>query len=116
MQTILIVDDDPVVLKMLNEHLTTAGYRVIQAEDGRTAVRLARRRRPDLIILDIMMPEMDGGDVSQTLRDTPATADIPVVYLSSLVTASVDRQPSQVLVGKPYNRAELLSVVREELI
>ncbi|MFW6158300.1 MAG: response regulator [Planctomycetota bacterium] len=113
-KTILIVDDDSVTLKMLDNHLTQAGYRVIRAEDGQTAVRLARRKQPDLIILDIMMPGMDGGDVAQTLRDHPGTADIPVVYLSSLVTETVEKTADQVLLGKPCNKAALLQVAREE--
>ncbi|MFO7898165.1 MAG: response regulator [Planctomycetota bacterium] len=115
-KTILIVDDDPVTLKMLDNHLREAGYRVVQAKDGETAVRLARRKQPDLVILDIMMPGMDGGDVAQTLRDHPATAEIPVVFLSSLITRTVERRPDQVLLGKPYNHADLLQVVGEETV
>jgi len=113
-KTILIADDDPVVLKLLEHDLTAAGYAVVQAQDGQAAVRLARRRQPDLVILDIMMPEMDGGDAGQALKDEPSTCNIPIVFLSSLVTASVDRQGEHVLLAKPYSPADLLQIVREE--
>jgi len=113
-KTILIADDDPVILKLLEHDLMAAGYAVVQAQDGQAAVRLARQRQPDLVILDIMMPEMDGGDAGQALKDRLSTCNIPIVFLSSLVTASVDRQGEHPLLAKPYRHADLLQVVREQ--
>jgi len=115
-KTILVADDDPVVLKLLAHDLTAAGYVVIQAENGEAAVRLAKRERPDLVVLDIMMPGMDGGDAGQALKDDASTCHIPVVYLSSLVTTRVDRKGEHVLLGKPYHPADLLEVVREQAL
>jgi len=112
-KTILIADDDPVILRMLAAHLEAAGYAVVQANNGEAAVRLARRSQPDLIILDIMMPGMDGGDAGQALKDAPRTCNIPIVFLSSLVTTRVDRRGEHTLLAKPYNHADLLEVVRE---
>ena len=120
-KTILIADDDPVVRKLLDHDLTAAGYKVVQAENGETAVQLAKRDRPDLIILDIMMPGMDGGDAGQILRGTPRTWDIPIVFLSTLVTSgeqgeeNADGPEKYVLIAKPYRRDELLQVVQREL-
>jgi CheY-like chemotaxis protein len=114
-KTILIADDDPVIRKLLNQHLTAAGYSVVQAPDGKAAVQLAKAQQPDLVILDIMMPKMDGGDAGQALRDTPSTGHIPLIFLSTLVTAGVSREGEHTMVAKPYDPATLLSVIREQI-
>ena len=114
-KTILIADDDPVIRKLLNQHLTAAGYAVIQAPDGQAAVQLAQRQRPDLVILDIMMPKMDGGDAGQALKDAPSTSHIPIIFLSTLVTGGVSREGEHTMVAKPYDLNDLLGVIREEI-
>ncbi len=119
-KTILIADDDPVIRRLLEHDLTTAGYEVIQAQDGETAIQSAKQEQPDLVILDIMMPGMDGGDVGQTLRGEPCTWDIPIVFLSSLVTTreqggeNAKGHDDYVLLAKPYRRDRLLRVVQRE--
>ena len=79
---ILVVDDDPNIRELLLQELTEAGYQVELASDGREAVRAVRRDRPDLILLDVMMPEMNGFDVAAVLKNDPQTMDIPIVILS----------------------------------
>ncbi|HEY65944.1 MAG TPA: response regulator [Caldilineae bacterium] len=82
-KTILVVDDEPDVQQLLNLILTRAGYQVSTANDGIEALSEVGRTPPDLILLDIMMPGMDGYEVLQRLRSDPATAHIPVIILSA---------------------------------
>ncbi len=81
-QTILVVDDELHLRQLLQENLEAEGYRVIEAEDGVAAIAQARRHHPDLILLDVMMPEMGGFDVAAVLKSNPETAEIPIVILS----------------------------------
>ncbi len=82
--TILIVDDEPDVRALLTTRLRAQPYRVLEAADGPSAVTLAAQARPDLILLDIMMPGMDGIATYQALRREPATAAIPIIFLTAL--------------------------------
>ena len=79
---ILVVDDDPNIRELLTQELTEAGYRVSVAGNGRAAVDAVRADRPDLVVLDVMMPELNGFDVAAVLKSDPATMDIPIVILS----------------------------------
>ena len=79
---ILVVDDDPNIRELLSQEFVEAGYQVQLASNGREAVAAVRRERPDLIVLDVMMPEMNGFDVAAVLKNDPATMDIPIVILS----------------------------------
>jgi signal transduction histidine kinase/DNA-binding response OmpR family regulator len=79
---ILVVDDDPNIRSLLKQELTEAGYIVRLAEDGRKALALIREEIPGLIILDVMMPEMNGFDVAAVLKNDPTTMDIPIIILS----------------------------------
>ena len=80
---ILVVDDDKRLVKAIQRVLTKAGYEVLTAFDGLTALRTARAEKPDLIILDIIMPGMDGYEVCHTLSRLSSTSQIPVLMLSS---------------------------------
>jgi signal transduction histidine kinase/DNA-binding response OmpR family regulator len=79
---VLVVDDDPNIRSLLQQELSEAGYVVRLAEDGRKALALIREETPGLIILDVMMPEMNGFDVAAVLKNDPATMDIPIIILS----------------------------------
>jgi signal transduction histidine kinase/CheY-like chemotaxis protein len=79
---VLVVDDDPNIRSLLQQELTEAGYVVRLAEDGRKALALIREETPGLVILDVMMPEMNGFDVAAVLKNDPATMDIPIIILS----------------------------------
>ncbi len=81
-KSILVVDDDSNIRSLLRQELTDAGYVVRLAEDGRKALTLIREETPGLIILDVMMPEMNGFDVAAVLKNDPATMDIPIIILS----------------------------------
>jgi DNA-binding response OmpR family regulator len=81
---LLIVDDDDSIRSLLNQELTDAGYIIEEAKNGKEALTLIRANRPDLVILDIMMPEMNGFDVAAILKNDPETMDIPIIVLSIL--------------------------------
>ncbi|HJS53601.1 MAG TPA: GAF domain-containing protein, partial [Chitinophagaceae bacterium] len=79
---ILIVDDDDSIRSLLNQELGEAGYIIMEAGNGKEALECVRNQKPDLIILDIMMPEMNGFDVAAVLKNDPQTMDIPIIVLS----------------------------------
>jgi two-component system, OmpR family, phosphate regulon response regulator PhoB len=86
--TLLLVEDNK-VQKLVNERiLHRAGYTVLNAADGEEAVRIARQTIPDIILLDMLLPKLGGREVMQALRETPATAQIPVLVFSSLPQAN----------------------------
>jgi CheY-like chemotaxis protein len=83
MKTILCVDDDPTQLMLLRLALTRAGYKVLEALDGKEGVELAVAHKPDLIIMDLMMPVMDGAVAVQHIRKNDVTKAIPILILSA---------------------------------
>jgi len=84
LQTVLVVEDSPVNLKILTGLLTRKGYRVLTAETGEEALAQVKTKQPDLIVLDIMLPGMDGYTTCKHLKADKATCDIPVIFISSL--------------------------------
>ena len=80
--TILVVDDDDSIRSLLKQELGEAGYIIEEATNGKEAIAKIRTVRPDLIILDVMMPEMNGFDVAAILKNDPQTMDIPIIILS----------------------------------
>lgn len=80
---VLVADDDPDILDILVYRLERSGYRVITAADGREALDMARRHGPDLAIVDVMMPHLDGYELTRTLKADPATAHVPVIILTA---------------------------------
>lgn len=108
---ILIVDDTRDVLKLLSLRLRTWGCRPFTAESGEEGLRIAEAKRPDLILLDIMMPQMKGREVCARLKANPKTAHIPVIFLTALglpdnVKAGMDIGAEDYLV-KPYEPEKL---------
>lgn len=89
---VLIVDDSVALLDVYSDIISSAGFKVMVAETGIIAMDLAKRARPDLILLDIMMPCMDGDAVEASLKSDPATADIPVLFMSSVLSENEQRE------------------------
>jgi len=113
---VLMIDDEPDMLDLASQRLEQAGYRVLTATDGLEGLRLAKARHPDVILLDVMMPAIDGYQVLRMLKSQPAMEDIPVVMLTAKGTeydmsASTDLGSVCHLV-KPYQPRELLEEVR----
>ena len=113
---LLIVDDEKGTLFVLERELGARGYSVITADNGNDALRLAKSEAPDLIILDIWMPETGGIVVAAKLRVDPATKDIPVIFLTCLLPKKEGEEQGRVLDGsvfiaKPYSLKGLLAQI-----
>ena len=80
---ILTVDDEPDVLELIRFHLSKAGYIVVQAATGRQALEMIRDEKPDLVLLDLMLPDIDGFGVCELLRRNPNTASLPIIIVSA---------------------------------
>ena len=116
---ILLIDDHRSVLRLLEAILTLKGYALLYAESGQQGMALARQEQPDLILLDVMMPEIDGFKVCQYLKGQPETAHIPVVFLSARGAAddleAGRRVGAQGFLTKPFLAGEVLAMVEFQL-
>ncbi len=81
--TVLVVEDDPVILRLLEVNFELEGFAVLLAHDGQEGIEVARAKRPDVIISDIMMPNVSGIELVQALKGDEATASIPIILLSA---------------------------------
>ena len=112
---ILVVDDDPEIVALLTTRLTLRGYMVSSASDGHRAVELAKRERPALIILDVMMPGKSGWEVAKDLKHDPVTKDIKIVMLSAMgktneLTAAINGADASL--DKPFEFDELERIIK----
>ena len=117
--TIMVVDDTPANLKLLEEMLQSRGYRVVQFPRGAMALKAAAKNPPDLIMLDIMMPEMDGFEVCRRLKANESLKEIPVLFISALDDTDSKLQAFSEggvdYVTKPFQEAEVLARVKTHL-
>jgi CheY-like chemotaxis protein len=90
-QTLLVIDDDPKAVQLLSNYLTPAGFKVLSAFGGQEGIEVARRQKPDLIVLDLMMPELSGFDVVDALKLDPITASIPIIILTAQSISAKER-------------------------
>ena len=116
---VLMVDDNPTNLQVLQATLEGRGYRLLAARDGASALAVATKAMPDLILLDIMMPEMDGYEVCRRLKTDPATFEIPIIFLSAL-TQTEDKVKGLELgavdyITKPFQPEEVIARVNTHL-
>ncbi len=116
---ILLVDDNLLTLKMLKKILSSSGYTVFPATSGREALAIARKKHPDLLVLDIMLPDIDGIHVASNLREDPEFRNVPVIFLSSLYEEEVRKMgnfcPGSRYLRKPLNAAQLLEEIAGQL-
>lgn len=117
---ILIVDDEPDLISILGRRLSMAGYDVVTAVDGFEALRLVEEERPDLVILDVLMPGMDGQEIAAEIKNNPETMGTPIIFLSCLLTQWDEdrfgyRLGDSYFMGKPYDPKKLLGTVRSML-
>lgn len=114
---ILAVDDEMEMLSLLEKRLLASGYEVFTAANGKDALGIARREHPDLIILDILMPEMDGSEMAARLHEDPKTKDIPILFLTCLFTKREElleghESGQNFFVAKPYEAEDLLDEIK----
>ena len=111
--TVLVVENDTDILAVLQKGLEARGFRVISTDNSADTVVLAKAKRPDVILLDLLMPEMDGAQVAAALKEDPSTTDIPLVFTTCLFSkAEQHRRRDHVIAGhatfaKPYDIDEL---------
>jgi CheY-like chemotaxis protein len=118
-ETIVIIDDDRAIAQLTSLWVKAAGFNTIIANDGRSGLDAIARHRPDLVLLDIRMPEMDGFEVNRQLRQSPELAEIPVIFLSAHAQETT-RQESLAgggrgFLAKPYEVKSLIAAIRAVL-
>ncbi len=115
--TILIVDDEPNILVALEFLIRQQGYRVIKARNGLEALKLIEKERPSIVMLDVMMPEMDGFEVAGQIRKDDRFNDLQIIFLTAKGTEA-DRfqgyaKGGEVYLTKPFDNEELVTVINE---
>ena len=122
-QKILVVDDEEEILQLIDSRLTAHGYGVIRATCGKEAIDKSRSLKPNLILMDIMLPDIDGAEAVHILTNDPSTAKIPIIFLSAIAERKEGQTKSTVTVGKrlfpaiakPFTSEDLLKEVRTVL-
>lgn len=116
MASVMVVDDSPTDKAQLRLFLKRAGYEVLEAESGQDAIESIRKNRPDCVIMDVVMPGMNGFQATRTLARDEATADIPVIVVSSKSQETdrlwAMRQGAKEYIVKPVKQADLITKVR----
>jgi len=116
MSRILVVDDDREIVRLVKSYLERAGYNVISAYDGESALHTMRRERPDLLILDLMLPDRDGWDLTRLIRLDSSLADTPIIMLTARVEDSDKIVGLEIgaddYITKPFNPREVVARVR----
>jgi twitching motility two-component system response regulator PilH len=114
-KVILIVEDDPKSLKLAKDLLNMSGYSTIQASDGAQGVELAKAQKPDLVLMDIMMPKMDGYTACHAIKSDAATKNIPVIMVTALGfelnKQLAERMGASGYITKPIDRQELVKTI-----
>ena len=117
--TVLIADDNPQNVELLQAYLEELGCRVVSAADGQETLKQVAAEKPDLILLDIMMPKMSGFEICRKLKASPATAEIPICMVTALTEVGAIERAVEAgtddFLSKPINRWELVTRVRSLL-
>lgn len=116
---ILVVDDEPYIVRVVQANLMVEGYEVVAAYDGLEALQRLQEEKPDLVLLDVMMPEMDGWAVLERIRSNPETENLPVIMLTALAQdTDIERGTllgCDVYITKPFEPRDLVNAVRRML-
>ncbi len=119
MYRVLVVDDDPMVTRLVRINLELEQFEVEEAWDGRTAMKMMRENPPDLLVLDIMMPQMDGWEILKLMREDEGLKELPVVVLTAKVQdedmARGWRMGADGYIVKPFNPVNLADALRKVL-
>ena len=119
-KTILYVEDNEVNRRLVQDLLTPTTYRLIEATDGESGVAMARKERPDLILMDVQLPKISGIEATRTLRGEPATAaNIPIIAITSFALGGDEEKALEAgataYMAKPYSPRDLLVLIRRLL-
>jgi two-component system alkaline phosphatase synthesis response regulator PhoP len=118
-QRVLVVDDDKQIVRLVQSYLEQAGYAVLTAYDGAAALRIIRTERPDLVVLDLMLPDLDGWSVTRAVRADANQADLPIIMLTARVEDTDKIVGLEIgaddYIAKPFNPRELVARVRAVL-
>jgi two-component system cell cycle response regulator DivK len=113
--TVLYVEDNEYNRKIVRQLLTRTSYRLREAADGEAALGMVRQERPDLILMDVQLPKMSGLDVTRALRGDPATADVPIIVVTSFALSGDEQRAmaagASAYIAKPYSPRELLELI-----
>ncbi len=113
--TVLYVEDNEFNRKIVRQLLTRTTYRLREAPDGEAALGMVRQERPDLILMDVQLPKMSGLDVTRALRGDPATADVPIIVVTSFALSGDEQRAmaagASAYIAKPYSPRELLELI-----
>jgi two-component system alkaline phosphatase synthesis response regulator PhoP len=116
MSRILVVDDDREIVRLVSAYLVKAGYTVLSANNGERALHMLRRERPDLLVLDLMLPDRDGWDLTRLIRSDAQLADTPIIMLTARVNDSDKIVGLEIgaddYITKPFNPREVVARVR----
>ncbi len=120
-KTILVVDDEQDVLFLLEKRLRAEGYDVLTADNGLDAIRLIKSKHPDVIILDVVLPDVDGGAVASKLRGDPRTREIPIIFLTGLISKEEEQRYGQrvgnnITLSKPYDMEVLVEIIERRAL
>lgn len=114
---ILFVDDEPDQVLLIQTRLEHNGFEVLTATDGESGLQLAVEQRPDLVIVDLIIPRLDGLEICRRLKQNPATAKIPVALFTASATRDLDELCKTVgfaaYLRKPYEATELLAIIKQ---
>jgi two-component system cell cycle response regulator DivK len=118
-KTVMIVEDNELNMKLFHDLLDAHGYRTLQTRTGMEALRLARQERPDLILMDIQLPEVSGLEVTKWLKDDESLCDIPVIAVTAFAMKGdeerIRRGGCEAYISKPISIATFLDAVRRHL-
>ena len=118
-KTILYVEDNELNRRIVRDLLRRTSYRLLEAPDGETGMAIARQERPDLILMDVQLPVVSGIEATRTLRGEPATADTPIIAITSFALAGDEQKAREAgataYMAKPYSPRDLLELIRRLL-
>jgi len=118
-KTILYIEDNEVNRRLVQDLLRLTSYKLLEAVDGESGVAMARQERPDLILMDVQLPKISGIEATRTLRGEPATANTPIIAITSFALAGDEQKALEAgataYMAKPYSPLDLLQLIRRLL-
>ena len=119
MNKILIIEDEPEQVKLISMRLKANGYEVISTELAREGLRIAEEEKPDLILLDILLPDISGLEVAESLKSDTTTKDIPIIAITAVGTPDIEEQCREAGISdflrKPYESQDLIDKIKKQL-